>query len=80
MVSTANQAHEGRYLNQATGPELLAAFLALPKRKLTRSSRFTHAVLPEGESFDEGDMELAFGAIPIENVVGPEGGELWFRR
>ena len=72
LVSTANQAREGRYLNQATGPELLAAFLALPRAEVDALVELARAVLPEGESFDEGDMELAFGAIPIENVVGPE--------
>ncbi len=64
--------------NQATGRELLAAFLTLPVEDVDALIESASAVLPEGEAFDEGDMELAFGAIPIENVVGPEDEPLAF--
>lgn len=64
--------------NQATGPQLLAAFLNLLPEDVDVLVESARAVLPEGEAFDEGDVELAFGARPIDNVVGPEEEPLAF--
>ena len=57
---------------QINGRGSLATFLSLPAEDVDALVASARAVLPEGEAFDEGDIELALGAMLIDNIANPE--------